>query len=136
MRRRDRDLVHIDADRYRELKYFCYQYHRWKDELREINESLGPPGSNNDGLPYGRSAASATEQKAIRLYMLQRKIYCVDTAAKMASTELAEYILFYCTHKNISFLDLEAKGISCSRPTFDRHRAIFFRYLSMLLDGE
>lgn len=134
-KRRDYDIEHIDSDRYRELKYCCYQYSKWKKEIDEINHNLKPSGLNYDGMPRRTNMSSPTEKMATRLIILKKRVECVEEAAKMASKDLAPYILLYCTVRDTSFADLEAKyEIPCSRATFDRSRALFFRHLSKLFD--
>lgn len=76
-----------------------------------------------------------TERKAIRLVVLQKKIDAVDRAAKTASPDLAKYIIYYCANRDINFEYLRSRmKIPCSESTFFRHRAVFFRVLSSILD--
>lgn len=76
-----------------------------------------------------------TERKAIRLVVLQKKIDAVDQAAKTASPDLAKYIIYYCANRDINFEYLRSRmKIPCSESTFFRHRAVFFRVLSSILD--
>lgn len=135
MKRKDKDLAHIDENRYRELRYFCFQYNSWKQEIKEINMDLKPGGMNYDGMPKSSSVSSETERKALRLALLQRKVDIIDEVANDISSVLGRYIIFYCTNRNTSFAYLKTKmNIPCSEPTFFRHRALFFRSLSSALD--
>lgn len=100
-----------------------------------MNKNLKPDGMHYDGMPKARSISSETERKAIRLVVLQRKIDAVDQAAKTASPDFAKYIVFYCANRDINFNYLKNKmKIPCSEATFFRHRAVFFRILSSILD--
>lgn len=134
-KRKDKDLAYIDHYRYRQLLYFCFQYNTWKQEIEEMNKNLKPDGMHYDGMPKARSISSETERKAIRLVVLQKKIDAVDRAAKTASPDLAKYIIYYCANRDINFEYLRSRmKIPCSESTFFRHRAVFFRVLSSILD--
>lgn len=135
-KRRDNGIKRLNHMRYQELKYYCYQYRDWKDEIKALNRELGPGGISYDGMPRVGAAGSVVERKALRLCVLQQKIEMVEEAARRASVELQRFILAYCTNPDMTFRHLETvEHIPCSQATFYRIRAEFFRELSGLLDS-
>ena len=136
-KRRDNNIAKMNRMRYQELKYYCYQYHDWKNEIKALNKDLGPNGVSYDGMPHVGGTSSAVERKALRLCLLQQKIDMVDEAARKASLELQRFILAYCTNPDMTFRHLEVvEHIPCSQATFYRIRASFFRELSDILDSQ
>lgn len=133
-RRDDKGIKRINADRYRELKYFCRQYPVWMKKIYEVEESIGIRGVKYDDMPHARNASSGVEQKVLQLNMLYAKVNMIDDAAYTVSPDMAEAIVFYCCiDTKISVAELKSiHGLECSESAFLKSRANFFRYLSML----
>ena len=76
------DKFGIDANRYRELKYFCRQYPGKKARLRKLRQmvdSIGKPGGN--GMPRGGFVSDPTARRAEEIADLARDIDLIEQAA-------------------------------------------------------
>lgn len=137
---KERDLAmhkySISSNRYRELKYFCYQYADWNREIEALGQDIRPKGIAYDEV-QGRTnkAGSPTEAVAVRIQTLEENVRMLEDAAKEASGDLWTYILLYVTNPDINFRYLEmVNGIPCSRRSFYNYRRKFFYYLDKKKD--
>ena len=95
MRRDDKPLKRLNRFKYRELKYFCYQYDSWKAQIGDIESQLGIAGLNYDGMPHAHNNESPVEDVAIRLALLSSKVDLIEKAARLTDADLAGAIIRY-----------------------------------------
>lgn len=137
---KERDLAmhkySISSNRYRELKYFCYQYDDWNRELEALGQDSRPKGIVYDEVQsHTNTVGSPTEAAVVQIQTLKEKIEMLESAAKEASGDLWMYILLYVTNPDINFHYLEmVNGIPCSRRSFYNYRRKFFYYLDKKKD--
>lgn len=99
----------IKEERFRELYYYCLQYHHWVKELRQEDIALQ------------------------RKKELNQKITQIDLICNKVHPELASYIKRGVTEKNATYIVLrERYDMPCSRNTYYKYRRKFY----WLLDKE
>ena len=128
-------------DEYKELDYFCRQYHRKKaeaDALLTLRVSTPEVAMAADGtgvfMPHGSGGISdpvaITAEKRERLL---RDVRMIDQAAVIAGQDLAEYLLKSVTRKN--GVRSVLCDVPCSERQFYRMRRTFFCVLKMMREG-
>lgn len=121
----NKDKYKISNYRFRELYYFCLQYEEWKEELQAKRNPL--KGMQYSGLPTSGNPGNPTAKAAIECAELSHKCAVIEQAAKMADSELWEYILFAVTHDKTTFESLKAqKNIPCERDRYYNSRRKFY----------
>lgn len=125
MSRKDLSVVKkygISKAKYRELMYFCMQYHEMKDKIEYGMHSI-----DADGQPHGNSIGSPTETQAIQNEQCAHSIHIIEESAKEASPELWKYILQSVTDGTAyDYMD-----VPCGKNQFYNHRRKFFYRLSL-----
>lgn len=96
----NKDKYRLSDYRFRELYYFCLQYHEWKQKLNDKRDPL--KGMQYSGSPSS-GISSPTEVRAIECAELSNKCMMIEEAARSADPELYQYILFAVTHPNIRY---------------------------------
>ena len=102
------DKFNISRNRYRELMYFCLQYHEKIVALKHLK------------------AAPDNMKQLNKQKELERDILAIEQAAITADEFLCDYILKSVT-KNIPF---ELLCVPCCRSQFYKKRRIFFQLLN------
>lgn len=122
----NKDKYNISNYRFRELYYFCLQYEEWKKALQELRDTL--KGVQYSAVPSSGEPGNPTMKSALKCAELTYKCGLVETAAKMADSELYEFILYAVTNEDISFNTLKIqKNIPCERDRYyDRRRKFYF----------
>lgn len=127
----NKDKYRLSDYRFRELYYFCLQYHEWKQKLNDKRDPL--KGMQYSGSPSS-GISSPTEVRAIECAELSNKCMMIEEAARSADPELYQYILFAVTHPNISFNYMKMqKKIPCERDRYYNSRRKFYFLLDRLL---
>lgn len=128
----NKDKYAISNYRFRELYYFCLQYHEWKQKLKEKQNPL--QGTQYSGMPSSGSVGNPTESKGIECAELSHKCAAVESAARAADPELYEYIIYAVTNENITFKFLKMrKDIPCERDRYYNSRRKFYFILDKIL---
>lgn len=128
----NKDKYKLSDYRFRELYYFCLQYHEWKQKLNDKRNPL--KGMQYSGLPSSGGVSNLTEFRAIECAELSTKCAMVEKAAQAADSELYQYILFAVTRPNISFNYLKMqKKIPCERDRYYNSRRKFYFLLDKIL---
>lgn len=116
----------IDKHRHYELKHFCLQYPRWKQEY-SLYDSPSISSSMADRMPNGNVPSDPTSKWAIRKTYYKERIDLIERIAKEADQYLYKYILKAVTEE-LSYTYLKTKmGIPCGRDMYyDRYRRFFW----------
>lgn len=116
----------ISKDRFCELKYRCYQYPEWREELANLTNTVKAIqyGQEGKGSP---SQGSATEQLAIRRMELEEKCKIVEQTAIEASPDLYSWILKAVTQEGVTFNNLRMmEGMDCKNTDYYEARRKFY----------
>lgn len=128
----NKDKYNINKYRFRELYYFCLQYNEWREQLDNKRNPL--KGMQYSGMPTSGGIGNPTMNTAIECADIAHKCTAIEQAAKMADSELYEYILYAVTHENISFNILKVKKeVPCERDRYYDSRRKFYYYLDKIL---
>lgn len=121
----------LSRDRFRQLYYFCLQYHSWQQELKEISELNAV---NVDGMPHGSTVGAPTERLAIKRAEIHNKINIVEKCAHEAGGKhLYRAILLGVTVQNCTYNWLRLNGYAyCGKNQYYEARKYFY----YLLDKE
>lgn len=116
----------IEKHRYYELRHFCLQYPIWKKARAALDE-LGKKPADLKILVRTNQFNDPTAQCAIARTFYTERIDMVETTARRADLELADYILRGVTEE-VSYDWLRNRmNIPCSRDTYyDRYRRFFW----------
>lgn len=116
----------IDKHRHYELKHFCLQYPKWKQECSEISESV-LAASTFDRAPSSNTLSDPTSRSVIRKDYYLERIEMIERAAMDADKYLHDYILKAVT-EGLSYTYLKLKlDIPCGKDMFyDRYRKFFW----------
>ena len=121
----------ISGKRYKELCGFCEQYPEWKSKLNELSYISGVKYSD-EPQPSNHNNSDPTQQRAIKVIALTRKVDLIDRCAKMASPDLWKHIIrSACYEESYEFL-YGMKNLHVGRSAFYERRRYFF----FLLDQE
>ena len=123
----------INGFAYRELYYFCLQYHEYKRGIEEIlNFGSGKPtysGSNSRG---GALNKSDTENRAFALEKLKSKCELIEQTALEVDADIYQPLLKNVTtgvtYDHMKACDIE---IFCGRRQFYEKRRKFFYLLNL-----
>ena len=120
-----RNRYRLPADRYHELKNFCYQYTRWREEY---NEGTSPASQRIDGENNGTGSGNQTESTAIKKAALKARIELVEgTVLEAAGPVLAPFLLTGVTKKNIGYKYLRTvMHIPCGKDYYYKTYHYFF----------
>ena len=118
----------ISKHRFYEISHHCLQYAEWKDELRNLQASIGVKAVKMDGMPHGTEVGSPTESIALRIYDLEEKIKRVEDAAYESDPVIEKFILKAVTNDGITFNYLKnVMGIPCEKDMYyDRRRKFYW----------
>ena len=133
----------VTWDEYKELDYFCRQYHRKKQEaenLLTLRVSTPQPVVAADGSADfpGRGGGGVSDPVAAmaeKRERLLRDVRLIDRAAKLAGAELAPWLLRAVTRKD-GVTRIIADGCPCSERSFYRMRRRFFYVLRELRNSD
>lgn len=109
----------ISKERYRELLYFCMQYHQMKNKI-----DYGMNSRVSDGMPHGSgSGESPVERQAIENEKYIHAVRIIEESAREASPELAPFILRAVTNgTSYEYMDVPAGR----RQFYEARRKFFF----------
>ena len=115
----------LQADRYYELKHYCLQYDRWREEY---NASTAPSAARIDGEIHGSGIGDPTESIGIKKASLKSKMELVEqTCLDAAGPVLAQFLLIGVTKKNIGYKYLRTvKHIPCGKNYYYKAYHYFF----------
>lgn len=130
-KRRDlklKDDFGISNKRYRELYYFCQQYHEWKDELRWNSDTLKSPSLT--GMPGSGAISDQTGNHATKRAELSLKCDLIEQTAYEADPVIYPHIIKNVTNEGIGFTYLQTvMNIPCGKDLFYKARRKFFYLL-------
>lgn len=119
----------ISKERYYELKHFCMQYEDWVKIVRSLT-TLNFNGDIPEFILSKNYKTSPVERIVIAKEHYNTKIDMVNESAKLADSEIANYILLAVT-KNVSCTCLITKyDMPCGKDKFYNAYRRFFWYLS------
>lgn len=116
----------IDKHRHYELKHFCLQYPRWKQEC-SMYSSPSISSSMADRMPTSNVPGDPTAKWVMRKAYYQERIKLIEDIARETDRYLYEYILKAVTEE-LSYTYLKTKmGIPCGKDMYyDRYRKFFW----------
>ena len=116
----------IDKHRHYELKHFCLQYPRWKQEC-SIYSSPSISSSMADRMPTSNVPGDPTVKWVMKKAYYQERIKLIEDIARETDRYLYEYILKAVTEE-LSYTYLKTKmGIPCGKDMYyDRYRKFFW----------
>lgn len=116
----------IDKHRHYELKHFCLQYPRWKQEC-SLYSSPSISSSMADRMPSSNIPGDPTAKWVMRKAYYQERIKLIEDIARETDRYLYEYILKAVTEE-LSYTYLKTKmGIPCGKDMYyDRYRKFFW----------
>lgn len=116
----------IEKHRYYELRHFCLQYPIWKKAHAALS-GLSKRPADLELFIRTNKVDDPTAQCAIARTFYTERINMVETTARSADVELADYILRGVTEE-VSYDWLRNRmSIPCSRDTYyDRYRRFFW----------
>ncbi len=117
------DGYNIDKNRYRELLYFCRQYH---DKKRRLQGCYDVPPPKLDSMPRSQKTGDPTPKHAIDAVVLKADIDIVESVAIATDPIVWRQILKNVT-QGISYEDMI---IPCGRRQFYTLRRKFFFILN------
>lgn len=118
------DEFGISRRRYRELKYFCMQYHEKKEAIKN---SLGTSALNYSNVPGGKGGFhSNTESQAIKIDKLSDDVRLIEDTINEADSTIYKQLLDNITE----CVPYEYLNVPCGRRQFYRARRKFFYLLS------
>lgn len=125
----NQDKYNISKYRFRELYYFCLQYHEWQDELKYNTDTVG--AICYDGLPHGSNISDQTGNLGARRAELARRCEIIEQTAVEADPEIYQYILRAVTDEHITYKYLKTvMGIPCGKDMYYDRRRKFYWLLS------
>ena len=128
----NKDKYNISNFRFRELYYFCLQYDEWKEQIKILSNPL--KGMQYSEMPSSGSPGNPTAKNAIACAELSRKCEMIERAAKIADSDLKEYIIYAATHERVSFNFLKMqKNIPCERDRYYNSRRKFYFVLDKIM---
>ena len=102
----------IPKHRYLELKHFCLQYPKWKQDVREY------VWRNSDVIVTGNEWSDPTFRAVEKRELANKYISMVEKCAKSASCELWSYLLKAVT-EDLSYVTLRMiNNIPCGRDMY------------------
>lgn len=133
----------VTWDEYKELDYFCRQYHRKKQEaenLLTLRVSTPQPVVAADGSADfpGRGGGGVSDPVAAmaeKRERLLRDVRLIDRSARLAGAELAPWLLRAVTRRD-GVARIIADGCPCSERSFYRMRRRFFYVLRELRNSD
>lgn len=124
-----KNKYYIEKHRYLELKHFCLQYPKWKEEYHKLEY---PIKSMRMDICKENTISDQTGDIAVRKSKLFYQMKIIEQAAINADPELASYILFaVTTGKSFEYLETMQEIPCCRQTYYDRYRRFFW-----LLDKE
>ncbi len=122
--------MEISGKRYKELCGFCEQYPEWKEKLNGITYIRAVQYSD-DPQPSNHNNSDTTAKHAIRALALKRKVDLIEKCAKLADSDLWEYIIrSACYEESYEYL-YGIKKLHIGRSAFYEKRRYFFYLLDM-----
>lgn len=119
----------ISKNRFRELYYFCLQYHEWKDELEYLRPEYRETRQN--GQPMGSCISDQTGTLGIRRAELSKRCELIEQTAIEADPDIYQYIIKAVTNEGITFNYLRLiMGIPCGKKMYYDRRRRFYWILS------
>lgn len=125
----NRSKYGISKNRFKELYYWCLQYHEWKDELRYKADTMRSIEITD--MPAVHGGSDPTQQLAVRRAELEQNCQMIEQTVQEADPELYQYLLKAVTDENATYWYLSTiMGIPCSRNTYYERRRKFYWLLS------
>lgn len=105
-------------------RWYSLKYNDWLEEYNSLKDSVR---SMSYGEVHGSKVGNPTEELATKRAELRNKMLKVERAAFDAGGDLAEYILMAVINEDMTFEQLERKGMPCSRAWFyDLRRKYYY----------
>lgn len=121
------DEYNISRELYRELLYFCQQYHEKKERLKGCYYIRSP---NLSDTPRGGCTTDPTSRAVDLAMRLERDCEAIESAAREASPAWYKYLLMAVTNKNVTYITLQSRGLKINEKEFYKARRIFFYLLA------
>lgn len=109
-------------------KWYSLKYNEWLDEYNSLKDSV--KAIQYTDVPRGSGISDPTEKLAERRDELRRKMLKIENAAVDAGGDIAKYILMAVINEDVTFNQLEAKGIPCGKNYFYERRRKYYWLLS------
>ncbi|MBQ0113866.1 MAG: hypothetical protein KBT03_12110 [Bacteroidales bacterium] len=105
------------------------KYREWKDEYKNLENTLSSPGYDN--MPHGSGISKPTEDDGIKKAELDIKITLIEQTVREADKEMYRWLLKAVTQEGITYNYLkQIMDIPFSRNTFYDRRRRFYYLLS------
>lgn len=119
----------ISRNRFKELYYWCLQYHEWKDELKYKTDTV--KSIEITDMPSMHGNGDATQELAVRRVQLEQNCKMIEQTVIEADPELYQYLLKAVTDENVTYRYLKmVMGIPCGKKMYYDRRRKFYWLLS------
>lgn len=119
----------ISKHSYYAAYHFAMKYREWKDEYKNLENTLSSPGYDN--MPHGSGISKPTEDDGIKKAELDTKITLIEQTVREADKEMYRWLLKAVTQEGITYNYLkQIMDIPFSRNTFYDRRRRFYYLLS------
>lgn len=119
----------ISKNSYYAAYYFSMKYREWKDEYKNLENTLSSPGYDN--MPHGSGISKPTEDDGIKKAELDKKIKLIENTVEEADKEMYRWLLKAVTQEGVTYNYLkQIMDIPFSRNTFYDRRRKFYYILS------
>ncbi len=108
-------------------KWYSLKYNEWLEEYNALKDSVK---SMSYGEIHGSKVGNPTEELATKRAELRNKMLKVENAAFDAGGDIAEYLLIAVTNEDMTYEQLERKGMPCGRTLFYDKRRKYYYLLS------
>lgn len=123
------EKYNITNNRFRELYYWCLQYHEWKDELKYNTNTVRSIEITD--MPTSHNGSDATQKLAMRRAHLEKNCKLIETCAREADPDIYPYILKAVTEDGITYRYLYmVMGIPCGKKMYYARRRKFYWLLN------
>ena len=112
---------------------YCLQYPELKRQLAQLQATAGMKAVAYTGMPHGSGISSPTEQTAILIAEIERKIKVIETAVKETSPELYKWLLIGVTREtNYDYLR-HRKGMPCGYRQYHKAKQAVYHKISQAI---
>lgn len=129
---RNAKQYNISKHRFLELYHFCCQYPEWKEQLKNMTDTMR--GSDPSKEMSAGSGGSATERLALKRATLRERCELIEQTAIEADAELYQYIIegVTCDYATFRYLK-DVRKMPCEKDMYYKARKKFYYILSRKL---
>lgn len=122
----NRSKYGISKNRFKELYYWCLQYHEWRDELRYKADTVRSIEITD--MPAVHGGSDPTQQLAVRRAELEQNCQMIEETAMEADPDIYQFLLKAVTNEDITYRYLKMiMGIPCGKKMYyDRRRKFYW----------